>query len=40
MRAVARIMVETLRGLDLRFPNMNADQRAVLKEGRRRLMEE
>jgi PPK2 family polyphosphate:nucleotide phosphotransferase len=38
--AVARVMVETLRGMNLRFPRMNADQLAELKEGRRRLMEE
>ena len=38
--AVARIMLETLEGLKLRFPEMNAGQRAELKEGRRRLMEE
>lgn len=35
--AVARIMVETLKGLGLRFPDMDAGQRQQLKEGRKRL---
>jgi PPK2 family polyphosphate:nucleotide phosphotransferase len=38
--AVARVMVDTLKGLGLRFPEMDAGQRRELKEGRRRLMDE
>ena len=38
--AVARVMVETLQGLKLRFPEMSAGQRAELKEGRRLLLDE
>jgi PPK2 family polyphosphate:nucleotide phosphotransferase len=35
--AVARVMVETLRNLDPRFPELGPEQRRGLEEGRRRL---
>jgi PPK2 family polyphosphate:nucleotide phosphotransferase len=38
--AVARVMVGTLKGLGLGFPEMDAEQRRQLKEGRRRLERE
>ncbi|MEX2151399.1 MAG: PPK2 family polyphosphate kinase [Steroidobacteraceae bacterium] len=38
--AVARVMVETFRNLDPRFPELGPEQRRELKEGRRRLEKE
>ena len=38
--AVARVMVETLKKLDPRFPKLGAEQRRELQEGLKRLQEE
>jgi polyphosphate kinase 2 (PPK2 family) len=38
--AVARVMVETLRNLDPRFPELGPGQRRELEDGRRRLEKE
>jgi hypothetical protein len=38
--AVARVMVETLRNIDPRFPEIGPEQRRELEEGRRRLEKE
>jgi PPK2 family polyphosphate:nucleotide phosphotransferase len=38
--AVARIMVETLKRLDLRYPELDAERRRELREGLRRLKKE
>jgi len=38
--AVARVVVETLRNLDPRFPELGPEQRRELEEGRRRLEKE
>ena len=38
--AVARILVETLERMDPRYPELDADQRGELEEGRRRLGKE